>query len=146
MAFRKELSPVETDALLRLDVLNQEDLERLLTAAYRVRGFDVRALKRADQREAADLLLTRDAQRLLLQCRYWKARKVGEMPVRELYGSMAAQSATGGSIVSAGVFSLEATRFANFAAIELLDAAKLRALLQRKGAESHSPRARTMAG
>jgi restriction system protein len=146
MALRKELSPVETEALLRLDVLNQEDLQRLITAAYRIRGFEVRAVKGADQREATDLLVSRDAQRLLLQCKYWKARKIGEMPVRELYGSMAAQSATGGVIVSSGVFSLEATRFANFAAIELMDAAKLRALLQRKGAEGHSPRTRTMAG
>jgi restriction system protein len=147
MASKKELSPAQTDALLRLDVLTQQDLERLITAAYRIRGYDVRTVKSADQHEVADLLLTKDAQRLLLQCKYWKTRKVGEMPVRELYGSMAAQSATGGVMVSSGVFSLEATRFANFAGIELLDASKLRVLLQRGGsAEGDSPQARTVAG
>jgi restriction system protein len=145
MAFRKELSPPETDTLLKLDVLTQADLQRLITAAYRVRGYDVRAVKGADPQEGDDLLLTKDAQRLLLQCKYWKARKIGEMPVREMYGSMAGQSATGGIMVSSGAFSLEATRFANFAGIELLDAAKLRALL-RRGTESHSPVARSMAG
>jgi restriction system protein len=146
MASKKELSPAATDALLKLDVLTQQDLERLITASYRIRGYDVRAVKGLDRHEPDDLLLTRDAQRLLLQCKYWKTRKVGEMPVRELYGSMAAQSATAGVIVSSGTFSLEASRFANFAGIELLDAAKLRGLLQRKGAEDHSPPARTMAG
>jgi|HubBroStandDraft_6_1064221.scaffolds.fasta_scaffold76221_2 restriction system protein len=131
--------------MLKLEVLTQEDLQRLIAAAYRVRGYDVRAVKGSDHQEGDDLLLTKDAQRLLLQCKYWKARKIGEMPVREMYGSMAGQSATGGVLVSTGVFSLEATRFANFAGIDLMDAAKLRALL-RRGTEGHSRAVSSMAG
>jgi restriction system protein len=147
MAAKKELSSAATDALLKLDGMSQADVERLVVAAYRVRGFDSRAINGADPADAGDLLLTKEADRLLLQCKYWKTRKIGEMPVRELYGAMAAQSATSGMIVSSGVFSLEATRFANFAGIELLDGAKLRTLLQRRPAsQAHSPPAQSMAG
>jgi restriction system protein len=141
MGSKKELTAAATDALLKLEELSQQDLERLLTGAYRVRGYDVRA------DDAGDLLLTKQDQRLLLQCKHWKTRKVGEMPVRELYGSMAAHSASGGVMISSGTFTLEATRFANFAGIELLDTVKLKALLHRKSAaDAHSPAARSMAG
>jgi restriction system protein len=147
MPSKKELSAAGADALLKVDGLSQQDVERLVTAAYRVRGYDVRAVKAADQHDAPDMLLTKENHRLLLQCKYWKTRKVGEMPVRELYGSMAAQSATGGVIICSGVFTLEATRFANFGGIELLDGVKLQTLLQRKASgDAHSPAPRSMAG
>lgn len=146
MASKKDLSAPAGDALLKLDRLSQHDVERLITAAYRVRGYDVRAVKAIDPSQAGDLLLTREGHRLLLQCRYWKSRKVGEMPVRELYGVMAAHCATGGVMTSSGVFTLEATRFASFGGIELLDASRLKALLQRKTeGEAHSRHARSMA-
>jgi hypothetical protein len=46
-----------------------------------------------------------------------------------------------------GVFTLEATRFANFGGIELLDGPRLRSLLQRRPADgAHSPATRSMAG
>jgi restriction system protein len=141
MGSKKELTAAATEALLKVEALSQQDLERLVTGAYRVRGYDVRA------DDAGDLLLIKEDQRLLLQCKHWKTRKVGEMPVRELYGSMAAHSATGGLMISCGAFTLEATRFANFGGIELLDAAKLKALLYRNSsAPGHSPAARSMAG
>src|SRR5580700_5523609 len=128
MGSKKELTAAATDTLLKLEALSQQDLERLVTGAYRVRGYEVRA------DDAGDLLLTKLDQRLLLQCKHWKTRKIGEMPVRELYGSMAAHSASGGVMISSGTFTLEATRFANFGGIELLDAVKLKALLHRKSA------------
>jgi restriction system protein len=146
MASKKDISPAAADPLLKLDGLTQHDVERLVTAAYRVRGYDVRAVKAIDPSEPDDLLLTREGHRLLLQCKYWKTRKVGEMPVRELYGSMAAHSASSGVMTSSGLFTLEAIRFANFGGIELLDPPKLKALLQRKSAvATHSPQARSVA-
>jgi restriction system protein len=147
MASRKELTAAATDALLSFDGLSQQDVERLLTGAYRARGYDVRPIRVAGETDEGDLLLTKEAQRILLQGKHWKSRKVGEMPVRELYGAMAAHSATGGILISSGTFTLEATRFAGFGGIELLDAAKLRVLLQRKPAqESDSTSARSVAG
>ena len=145
MASKKDLS-APARALLKLDALSQQDVARLITAAYRLRGYDVRAVKAIDPSEADDLLLTKQAHRLLLQCNYWKSRKVGEMPVRELYGAMAAHSATNGVMTGSGQFTLEATRFANFGGIELLDPPRLQALLQHGPADdAHSRPARSMA-
>jgi restriction system protein len=133
MGSKKELSAQAADALLKLDGMSQQNLERLVFGAYRVRGYRVVALTSGED-EAGDVLLTQGGQRLLLQCKHWKTRKVGEMPVREMYGTMAVHSASGGVLISSGAFTLEATRFANFAGIELFDGNKLRGLLQRRPA------------
>jgi restriction system protein len=125
------------DALLKIEGLSLTEVERLAAGAYRARGYEVLALKRGEAEEG-DLLLTRKERRVLLQCRYWKSRKVGEMPVRELYGVMAAHSATGGVMISAGTFTLEAARFAGLGGIELLDGGKFRQLLNRRGDDAAS--------
>jgi hypothetical protein len=52
------------------------------------------------------------------------------MPVREFYGAMATYAATGVMLVSGGAFTVQAARFAAMAGIELLDAPRLRQLLQ----------------
>jgi len=130
----------------KIEGLPMQEVERLAAGAYRALGYAVRALRHADSEEG-DLLLTREEQRVLLQCKYWKTRKVGEMPVRELYGVMAAYSATGGVMISAGTFTLEASRFAGLGGIELLDGGKFRQLLgsQVDDAAISGP-ARSMAG
>jgi restriction system protein len=145
MGERKSLSAPATDALLKIEGLSMQEVERLAAGAYRVRGYEVLALKNGEGAEG-DLLLTREQQRVLLQCRYWKTRKVGEMPVRELYGVMAAHSATCGVLISAGTFTLEASRFAGLGGIELMDGAKLRQFLNRQGADAPMSGARSMAG
>jgi restriction system protein len=147
MVSKKELSATATDSLLKIEGLSQQDVERLATGAYRIRGYEVRTIKEGDETSAAYLLLIKDSQRVLLQCRHWKTRKVGEMHVRELYGAMAAHSAIAGILICAGTFSLEATRFAGFGGIELLDGPKFRAVLQRQTGEAgDSAAARSVAG
>ena len=76
------------------------------------------------------MLLTQGDQRVLLQCKYWKTRKLAEMPVRELYGMMAAQSANAGILITSGSFTLEASRFAGYGRIQLIDGPRLLALLR----------------
>jgi restriction system protein len=134
------LSASAADAMLKMSEWSVADVERVSTAAYRSRGFEVTA-------SGADWLMTKESQRLLLQCRHWKSRKVSEMPVRELYGTMAAHSATGGVLISAGQFTLEAVRFAGFGGIELLDGPKLMSLLQgRVEGTQAAPAARAVGG
>jgi restriction system protein len=134
------LSASATDGMLNMSECSMADVERLCAGAYRTRGFEVTP-------SGTDWLLTKGSQRLLLQCKHWKNRKVSEMPVRELYGTMAAHSATGGVLISAGSFTLEAVRFAGFAGIELLDGSKFMSLLQRRAEETGVvPAARSMAG
>jgi len=140
MSSKKELNGA-AETRLKLAALSLPEVERLATGAYRVRGYEVRAIPPSEDGAGGDLLLTKGTQRLLLQCRYWNARKVGEMPVRELYGAMAGHSANGGILISNGSFTLEATRFAGFGGIELLDGSSFRAVLQRpsSGTNRDSP-------
>lgn len=48
----------------------------------------------------------------LVQCKQWKAFKVGLDVVRQLYGVMAARGAAGGFVVTSGTFTVPASRSA----------------------------------
>ena len=124
------LSPAAADDLLVLSGLAQAEVERVVTDVYRRQGFQAADLAASGAEPDAGTLLTKAAQRLLLQCKYWHSRKIAEMPVRELYGMMAAHDANVGILVSSGSFTLEATRFACYGSIQLIDGPRLLALLR----------------
>jgi len=77
-----------------------------------------------------DLALKKEGETFLVQCKQWKALKVGVTTVRELYGVMAAEGATGGFVVTSGVFTDEARAFATGRNIELMDGKALHALIR----------------
>ena len=77
-----------------------------------------------------DLVLNRDGETYLVQCKQWKAFKVGVNIVRELLGVMAARGAGGGFIVTSGVFTQEAKRFASDCNIKLIYGSQLSDLIQ----------------
>lgn len=77
-----------------------------------------------------DLVLRKGGERHLVQCKQWRALKVGVPVVRELYGAMAAMGAAGGFVVTSGQFTSEAQEFADGRNLHLIDGAKLRQLLK----------------
>jgi restriction system protein len=127
------LSAAATDDLLAISALSQQEVERLVAQAHRRLGYQVDEAGSSAAPAEAGFLLTKAAQRVLVQCKYWKTRKVADKPVRELYGMMAAHSANAGILVTTGNFTLEASRFAGFGRIQLIDGPRLLALL-RQGA------------
>jgi restriction system protein len=130
----EELSPAGADELLAISGLSAQEVERLAVQAYRRQGYQVTPLAAAH----AGLLLTKDAQRLLLQCKFWKTRKLAETPVRELYGMMAEHDANAGMLITSGSFTLEASRFAGYGRIQLIDGPRLLALLHEGNAADPS--------
>ena len=56
--------------------------------------------------------LGKGGEKFLVQCKQWRAFKVGVEVVRELYGVMAAKGAAGGFVVTSGRFTDEAAAFA----------------------------------
>ena len=66
----------------------------------------------------------------LVQCKQWKAYKVGVDGVRELYGVMAAKGATGGFVVTSGRFTDDAKAFADGRNVQLVDGPKLFAMIK----------------
>jgi len=132
------LTAVAADDLLAISGLAQTEVERVVADAYRRRGYQVVALASSGAQPDAGLLLTKAAQRLLLQCKYWHTRKIAEMPVRELYGMMAAHDANAGILITSGSFTLEASRFAGYGSIQLIDGPRLLALLRDNEAAQQS--------
>jgi restriction system protein len=113
------------------DVLNGmswREFEMLVGEAYRRQGFQVQELGGSGPDGGADLVLTKKGEKILVQCKQWKAYKVGVQPVRELLGVMIGMGASGGIVVTSGEFTRDALNFARNNNIQLVDGPTLHEL------------------
>ncbi len=108
----------------------------LVGEAFRHSGYAVTETGGGGADEGVDLALSKDNEKFLVQCKQWRAMKVGVTTVRELYGVMAAKGAAGGFVVTSGKFTKEAERFAAGRNITLIDGVVLIELI--KGLEEIS--------
>ena len=76
------------------------------------------------------MVLRKDREKFLVQCKQWKAFKVSVQVVRELFGLMAANGAAGGFVVTSGRFTDDAIAFANGRNVTLVDGPKLFGLIR----------------
>ncbi len=72
----------------------------------------------------------------LVQCKHWKTSKVPVNIVREIFGVMQAEQASGAFVVASGAFTKDAAAFAKGKAIELLDGAMLIAAIKQRSTSS----------
>jgi restriction system protein len=105
--------------------ISWQEFEELVGEAYRRKGYALTETGGGGADGGADLVLRKGGEKLLVQCKHWRMVKVGVMVVRELYGVMTAEGATGGVLISSGTFTQEATEFARGKPLELLDGADL---------------------
>jgi restriction system protein len=121
------------------DVLNGmswREFEMLVGEAYRRQGFQVQELGGSGPDGGADLALTKKGEKILVQCKQWKAYKVGVQPVRELLGVMVGMGASGGIVVTSGEFTRDALNFARNNNIQLVEGSTLHELTKElKGSE-----------
>lgn len=110
--------------------MNWREFEALIGEAFRRRGFAVAETGADGPDGGIDVVLTKESERYFVQCKHWRAQRVGVAIVRELYGVMAAQGAVGGFVVTSGNFSKEAQDFAEGRNIELIDGKRLGTMLQ----------------
>ena len=129
-----------------LDAMSWQDFERLVGEAFRQRGYSVVETGRGGADGGVDLVLRKGHEKFLVQCKQWKALKVGVEVVRELFGVMAASGATGGFVVTSGTFSGDATEFARGRNVELIDGVALHRMLRAAAVPSPAPRAAASAG
>lgn len=101
------------------------DFERVVGEYFRRRGFSVAETGGGGADGGVDIALARGSDRYLVQCKHWRALRVGVEPVRELYGVIHARRAAGGFVVTSGTFTDEAKRFAEGREVELIDGAAL---------------------
>lgn len=112
-----------------LDQMTWNEFELLVGEAFRRKGYAVIESGGGGADGGVDLVLTKGGERHFVQCKQWKAFKVGVTTVRELYGVMAAHGAAGGFVVTSGQFTADAKEFAAGRNIALMDGAALRALI-----------------
>lgn len=113
-----------------LNDMSWRQFEVLVGEAFRRKGYSVAETGGGGADGGVDLVLKKEGETFLVQCKQWRALKVGVSTVRELYGVMAAKGATGGFVVTSGVFTDEAQAFAKGQNIELLDGQALHALIR----------------
>ena len=113
-----------------LNGISWREFEMLVGEWFRHQGYAVTETGGVAD-GGVDLVLSRDGETSLVQCKQWKAFKVGVSVIRELLGVMAARGAAAGFVVTSGVFTEEAKRFAADVKITLIDGQKLSGLLRR---------------
>lgn len=120
----------KSDAADALDGMTWREFELLVGEAFRQQGYRVIETGGGGADGGIDLVLARGNEKSLVQCKQWKAFKVGVDVVRELYGVMAAKGAAGGFVVTSGRFTADAAEFAQGRNVKLIDGAALHGLIR----------------
>lgn len=122
-----------------LDGMSWQQFEQLVGEAFRQQGYAVTETGGGGADGGVDLVLRRGSEKFLVQCKQWRAYKVGVDVVRELYGVMAARGAAGGFVVTSGRFTEDAARFAAGRNLTLIDGPQLHAMLRQALARPMAP-------
>ena len=122
------------------------EFEVLVGEGFRLQGYEVAETGGGGADGGVDLVLRKDREKYLVQCKQWKAFKVGVTVVRELYGVMAAHGAAGGFVVTSGRFTDEAKAFADGRNIRLVDGPKLFGMIKQAKASAAVARGPEMPG
>ena len=109
--------------------MSWRDFERLVSGAFRRRGFTVTGFGGSGPDGGVDLGLVKNGERFLVQCRHWRREQVGVPAVQELDGVIAAVGARGGFVVTGGQFTREARELSQKTRIELIDGCALEKLI-----------------
>jgi restriction system protein len=121
-----------------LDGMTWQQFERLVGEAFRLQGYRVMETGGGGADGGVDIVLSKDGEKHLVQCKQWRAYKVGVDVVRELYGVMAARGAAGGFVVTSGRFTAEAMSFAEGRNVRLVDGPQLHGMIgQAQGSARH---------
>lgn len=129
----------DSSAASVLDGMSWREFELLVGESFRQQGWRVMEQGGAQADGGVDLVLRKDGETFVVQCKQWKAFKVGVGVVRDLYGVMAARGAAGGFVVTSGTFTAEAKNFAAGRNVTLMDGPALFALIQ--GAKAKTAKA-----
>lgn len=103
-----------------LKSLSWREFERLVGEAYRRLGYVVDVVGQGGADGGVDLVLMRPGEKVLVQCKQWRANSVGASVVREMAGLMLHHQASGVKIVCVGKFTRDAQAFADGKQIELV--------------------------
>jgi restriction system protein len=110
--------------------LSWQAFERQVAEVYRQRGYSVEETGGGGADGGVDLILHRNGQKTIVQCKRWRTYKVGVKPIRELYGVMTAEGADYAIFISSGIYTNEALQFAEGKPLELVDGAQFAEMMR----------------
>jgi restriction system protein len=108
-----------------LGTMSWREFEQMTGEWFRRQGYAITEVGGAGPDGGIDLVLHKNGEKFLVQCKQWRSIKVGVGVVRELYGVMAAEKVAGGFVVTSGSFTEDAKKFAQGRNVELLDGSML---------------------
>ena len=114
------------DSLRRLSWKQFEDL---IGEAYRRRGYNVAETLGGGADGGVDVVLSRNGETILVQCKRWNGKPVPVQTVRELFGVLTHRRANAAKLVATTTFTSEAINFARGKPIELLNGEALLKLI-----------------
>jgi restriction system protein len=97
--------------------------------AYRRKGYAVEETGGGGPDGGIDLVARKGGD-FLVQCKHWKAYRVGVKEARELLGLVTAERAAGGILITSGGFTPDAQDFAERNSIELVNGPRLLQLVR----------------
>jgi len=124
---------LHAEAMNRADAVSQmswREFEVLVGEYFHRQGFVVTNTGGGGPDGGVDVVLQRGSDRYLVQCKHWRALRVGPEPVRELYGLIAAQRMAGGYLVTSGDFTDEARKFVEGRELQLINGKALQRGIQ----------------
>lgn len=110
--------------------MSWREFEMLVGEAFRRRGYAIKEMGGNGPDGGIDLVLSKAGEKFAVQCKQWKAQKVGVEIVREHFGVMVATGATGGFVVTSGRFTQASKDFAKGRNLNLIDGPALFAMIQ----------------
>jgi len=122
------LASAITPSARELLSLSWEEFEALLREAFEREGFRVFERSQGTTGVAAglaDVVLERGGKRWFVSAKHWRERLVPGQAVQELYGAMVAGGASGGYVVTHGLYGPAAKVLAGERRVELIDGARL---------------------
>ena len=127
----------QLDAQKSIETIRQlhwRNFEELVAEAYRRQGYRVtEGGFGADG--GIDLELRKGDERVIVQCKQWKAQKVGVSVVREMFGVLTASNADKVIVICSGKFTQQAIDFTSDKPIELITGNELLSLVKDAQAE-----------
>jgi hypothetical protein len=103
-----------------LRTLRWKEFSQYVTQSFEARGYSAETGQRRPGEDGVDIVLTRNAERTLLQVKHGGSYLVGAAPVRALAGLLGTQQAQAGVIATSGAFDAAAAEAAREAPVTLL--------------------------
>lgn len=124
-SFRKKMLLDSQKDINTIKSLSWREFEELIGEYYRRRGYTVQENDSAGADGGVDVTIINGGLTFLIQCKQWRSEKVGVNIIRENFGIVSAEGATGGIVITSGSFTPEAKKFGEGNGVELVDGSKL---------------------